>query len=722
MMRRHPFVRLALAAALVAVAGAAFTSCFSGGLVVPVAVFAAVVATVLSAFMTGVRRLSVWAVLVASIVVSLVVVAVAIRSPWPAEVGRALVHGPRRLLTSGVPADTDRSLLAVPALLTFLVGVFTAECTQRLRNGVAGLCGPLVLLLVGFAFGTAEDPDHVAVAVAFAALALLATVADPVAATSAVGGGAATRARRRNVVSAVPLVLVLTLAATAVAPNLPGADARERFTLRRIIEPEVRAQALDNPLDLLAPYLSNPKASEVLTVRVAGWAAPPELRLATLEDYDGETFSSSATFVPAGRRLPRVKATPGTEAVMVTQDVTVESLESAFLPALDRPVEVEAPSGSLLVDRATGALLSTAGRLPTHYTVRSSVAERSPLITDEAGRDAAARAALQLPDELAEEFEDLAKRILPDGTAPSVAANDLATVLRDKYKVTAAGQPVTTGLTLQHLRCFLIDPKCRMQGTREQFAAAYVLLARLRDLPARLVVGFRPRRVAAANTWVVDTHDITAWAEVRFAGAGWVSYDPVPADASAAPVPEVTEGKEKKPVQPPPPGGGDGDGKDPDSRRSVSETGSDTGASARLVGWLVLPLVAVLALVAPAGLRALRRRRRRESPSPRRRVAGAWAEAVDRLGEVGYRSYRAAALSDVLSAARATAGGERVAPLASLADRAGRAGFARRDPPESEAEEAWRELGAFEKGLRTSLSRRDRLRRYFVVRSAAVAR
>ena len=68
-------------------------------------------------------------------------------------------------------------------------------------------------------------------------------------------------------------------------------------------------------------------------------------------------------------------------------------------------------------------------------------------------------------------------------------------------------------------------------GHCEYFASAMVVLAREVGLPARLVNGFAGGRTNRIGGFVVVTHsDAHAWVEIHYESAGWVRYDPTPAD------------------------------------------------------------------------------------------------------------------------------------------------------------------------------------------------
>lgn len=66
-------------------------------------------------------------------------------------------------------------------------------------------------------------------------------------------------------------------------------------------------------------------------------------------------------------------------------------------------------------------------------------------------------------------------------------------------------------------------------GSCDQFASAFVVLARLNGIPTRLVTGFAPGDYNPfTGYWEVKAEHAHAWAESYFPFYGWVSFDPTP--------------------------------------------------------------------------------------------------------------------------------------------------------------------------------------------------
>jgi len=173
-------------------------------------------------------------------------------------------------------------------------------------------------------------------------------------------------------------------------------------------------------------------------------------------------------------------------------------------------------------------------------------------------------------------------------------------------------------------------------GYCQQFAAAMAAMARTLGIPARVAVGFLTPTQAADGTYVYSSHDMHAWPELYFTGAGWVRFEPTPAAAGTS-VPAYAHSP--KDVAPAPAGVPTSSASTAPSERQTAKPRTDASqggrraahaahARHRVVAWVAGTAVALL-LLAVLGLLpgAVRRRRRRA------RLGGsaedAWAELRD---------------------------------------------------------------------------------------------
>jgi transglutaminase-like putative cysteine protease len=77
-------------------------------------------------------------------------------------------------------------------------------------------------------------------------------------------------------------------------------------------------------------------------------------------------------------------------------------------------------------------------------------------------------------------------------------------------------------------------------GYCQYFAGAMTLMLRYLGIPARVAVGFASGSYSASrHAWLVTDRDAHAWVEVWFKGYGWLPFDPTPPAAGAAPRPTL---------------------------------------------------------------------------------------------------------------------------------------------------------------------------------------
>jgi hypothetical protein len=156
-------------------------------------------------------------------------------------------------------------------------------------------------------------------------------------------------------------------------------------------------------------------------------------------------------------------------------------------------------------------------------------------------------------------------------------------------------------------------------GSCEQFAGAYVVLARALGLPSRVVVGFTAGRYSGPGEVSVRGADAHAWPQVYLGPtAGWVSFEPTPQQPRGEVAPDgvvgptgVTTG----PVAPPTtaPSGTPSFSVPTTTPAPVGSTGGSpvakapSGAGLGVIGWTLVGAAVVLAIV--VGILLVRRRR-----------------------------------------------------------------------------------------------------------------
>ncbi len=262
------------------------------------------------------------------------------------------------------------------------------------------------------------------------------------------------------------------------------------------------------------------------------------------------------------------------------------------------------------------------------------------------------------------------------------------------------------GHSYGRIATMLTDP-ARIVGFEEQYAAAAAVMAEVAGLPVRVVVGYEIPPDAWRNGKAdVTADDISAWVELDAGDLGWVPVDVTP-DRSRTPDPEAQGATTQQvaiPNPPPPPPPPPNVEPPRQEERKVDDTQIDpiTFSWSDGAGWAPWAVVAAGVAVVPIALlllfvvvvvlwKAVRRRRRRTRPSTTGRIAGAWAEAIDRCTEAG-----APRLADVTPQERVgvyvheTALDDVEPDLRRLAGQVDRAAYAAAPPADEHAAEAWR--------------------------------
>ncbi|AXB43224.1 DUF3488 and transglutaminase-like domain-containing protein [Amycolatopsis albispora] len=683
-MRALPVGCVLLAAA---VAGLLFAPVFGGWpLVVPLVVPAVVVFAVA---MLGSRRevLLPWRPVLTSLAGLLAVVETVLPSTTVAGLPtgttiRALADGAtdswRLVLQSTWPAQPDPALMLFVPLLALVAGVLGIELLHR--------WGPLVALAPGFAVvmlsqlygaSTGLGASIGALAYAAAAGALL----------------AATRAERADderrastLLLAAPTVLLAVIAALAGGTLLPPAEAR--YTLRDDQFAPLAESRVTSPLDGLADRLADP-APPVFTVD--GATGVDRWPVVVLHEFDGVRWTPGGRYRRLGTELP-----PGKEITVAVERRTAEigdvRLDGPWLPSQALPASVDGLEP--LVEERQGSLFTSAPG-PVGYTLSWWEPQADPNALSEAAVDSTQLAGElggvgQVPPGIAE----LADRAVP--TRPTFnAALALEKFLREQYRL-ADGPDLPTGNSWPQLKKFLLDTK---RGTSEQFAAAYVALARIKGIPARLVVGFRaPADRVPGLPYTVRNGNALAWPEVAVHGVGWVPLDPSGTTAMAAPAPGsglAAAAAGARAGLPPPE-----QLRDPPLPEVSAATGPDFWAGWAFPGEILLAVPVLAALLWGFGVplaTAARARRRRRRPGAGA-VIGAWEEVRDRL-----RAYRVPVSAGMtvrdLTAAVAATDGAAADGLRSLGETVEFALWSGADPDPDAGQRAWLAVGAVRRGL-----------------------
>jgi transglutaminase-like putative cysteine protease len=166
----------------------------------------------------------------------------------------------------------------------------------------------------------------------------------------------------------------------------------------------------------------------------------------------------------------------------------------------------------------------------TTYTVQTQVSQATPAMLRETAVTDIPPAILArytaLPDGVPPRVLDLAQEVAGSRRNPYDQARALEQFLRQyDYSLEISAAPGSE----DPVDYFLFEQQA---GYCDYFASAMVVLARAVGLPARLAVGYlaQPADASGVQTMVqVNGH---SWAEIYFAGYGWVEFEPTAAFAS----------------------------------------------------------------------------------------------------------------------------------------------------------------------------------------------
>jgi transglutaminase-like putative cysteine protease len=608
------------------------------------------------------------------------------RPPTPdalADVAVGLRDGWAQILDTRLPVDARGAPLTTALAVMWASGCLATTLHLAGRRCLR-LVPPLVALAVGLLFGApASPPPQIGAALVVAVAAGL----------FAARSGTGPRRRPRAAAMAAAVVVVVAV----LGNGWPGASARAPFDPRDLRDQPVAVTPTDNPLAGLGGALLGPD-EELFEATVPAEAVHEPWRLLALDRFDGAHWTASSPFRRLGAEL-----SPGTDAPTTVVDETIrlgDAFTGPFLPVAGSPVRVDAGGDPDFVTDDQGAVrLASGGQPPRRYQVQAAIA--APGAARLAQAAPVTVRPLTPPAELAATLGSIVTATRQDAGSDASAAGYL-NVLRDWFldeiRLVAVDDehgPPPTGHGYPAIARLLHD----RQGTSEQFASAFAVVAELQGYDARVVVGYRPDGAPAdgdpaGGEVVITSHDMYAWPEVHFEGVGWLAYHPTPSevvtgDPASAPPPEPAARSATDSLPSSPPAGADRG-----EARSTDDGGGSAGSDDDGSSWLGLTLLATAGMVTVAAttMAALvvgkaTRRRRQQRGTPAERVAGAWSAAVDRLAESGVDLPHHLTATEVAAAPGVPADAH--APLSELAALANACRFSIAPATEADATVAW---------------------------------
>lgn len=613
----------------------------------------------------------------------------------------------RRVLTIDAPIGATDNLLVLPLVTTLIASIVAISISTRSSRPALGWIPAAVALMVSISFGVQTAPLAVPVGLGSALIMVIWTSyrrAEQRALLAPTGGSLLSSATLRTLGSGAAVLvvagLVASLLASVVAPD-------HRRVLRDVVEPPLDVRQWPSPLQQFRANVS--EHSDDVLFTVLGLPEGAGVRLATLDAYDGITANASSSVAGAsdGGRFTRIgTAIPDAgEGQLIDYTITVDHYADRWVPTIGmaRTVDLTGPRGSELTqqffyNRATGsAVLLDPLTTGDSYQV-SAVLGRQPSRSE---LRTASSSSLDLPpmnavpDELSALARDWTAQAGTDGEAAIILEEQLR---RGYYSHGLANDvPSLAGHGAYRMTRLLMDHDGRLVGDEEQYAVAMALMARSLGLPARVVYGYRVADTDPSQPTPVTGDDVSAWVEIGFERFGWVEFTPTPEKSRALPEDSTnTESKPRPQVENPPPPPSRPEPLPPDNidplpgedDEDLDDQDSPLEEILQVV-WLVGIPLAVLAapVLLVVGLKRRRRHRRSGQGSGSDRMAGGWAELLDRSRDLGVVADPDATRTENADLVATALG--RTGSLHHLAYRADWAAFSGNLPAEGVVEQYW---------------------------------
>ena len=417
----------------------------------------------------------------------------------------------------------------------------------------------------------------------------------------------------------------------------------------------------------LGQDLRRPSELEVFRYRSSD-GQPEYLKLADLDEFGTGDWVPTVTDVSDAQTADQQQWAVGINPRLASRgDVTVRitGLSSNYLPVPSGAVSIQSQSTNLELDqwrwmgdsntvRSTGP----ATRRGATYEVygASTFANAYLDAIDAAGRldrfdgrgyptpsTAQLRTDLALPKDLPKSISTTAARVAGSAETDYEKARTLEEWFRSDLFTYSETAPVEQGYDGDSMDVVAKFLQVR-EGYCVHFSSAMAVMARTLGIPSRIAVGYRAGGTQEDGEYTVSNRQLHSWPELYIKGAGWVAFEPTPDSDSAAtssteptttpsaadpatPLPEPNASNEPSTSASP----------TPSASAAPGAAGSTGGSGNGPWGLAVGILIALAVLVAPATVRAVRRRSRLAAVADGRSPAvSAWRELLDDVADHGY--------------------------------------------------------------------------------------
>ncbi len=572
--------------------------------------------------------------------------------PGPAALGegRELLTGAwEEILRTAPPADASPGMELLLTLLIGLVALVVDVLIAEVRAPALVALPLLALYSVPASIARDMLPWYTFVAPAVAYAALLAVsrgAADrrPTArmAGSTIAGGTA--------IAAIAIVGALLLADSTTAIGTEGRIPRGGHG---------PSDVGVSPWALLRGDLR--QQHPVDTLRVTGLDQPAYLRTFSLDKWEaGRGFVLGGIDSDDADVTGALPDAPDPDDRSETVTITPQSYRAKYLPIYLGTTSLGDLSHSWDYDRKLETVFRTTPVTPEPYTVVANIGPVSAaeLRTEDVHSDGPLTDSTGVPDQVV----SLAKSLTRNADSPFDAVERVL----DYFTNPANGFTYSLTTAEGNSGDALLDFLTNKQGYCEQYAAAMTIMLRTVGIPARVGIGFTQGTRQADGSYQITSTNAHAWVEVRFDGAGWVSFDPTPsasgqgglqgftenespgggagedgAATSESSPPSTSASAEQDPLDDAVPDRGQiiPDASDEQPRQAAEATAS--GAWGAWLSWVLIGIAAFAVAVAliggPAWVRSRRRRSRLAAATAGRHGAGAaaWDEITDSMIDHG---------------------------------------------------------------------------------------
>ena len=272
-----------------------------------------------------------------------------------------------------------------------------------------------------------------------------------------------------------------------------------------------------------------------------------------MDDYDGTVWAITGNGTPASGLFEKVgvviTGTPAGPAGRVR--IKLQHLNGVWLATAGAPTAVQfrGPRSTELADsfrfdRATESGAVPAGMASGDVYLLDVVRRPEPKPTVIQKAEIDPRMVMTEPTDIPSGIKAKALSVVTGASGGYARAKQLESWFQKGfYSDGGPNSGVAPGHSLARLEAFLANEQ--LVGNAEQYAAAMALMARTLGLPARVVMGFRPK-VTGSGPVAVKGKDVDAWVEVAFSGGTWVPFFPTPdpnRKPDTTPKPQVQQDK-----------------------------------------------------------------------------------------------------------------------------------------------------------------------------------